>query len=99
MIDKQHLLSDRPDSRATDLLVQLVKAESEPDSEKNSVLNVVIPHLEKMGLTIHRYENNGNPAIFATKGQPKILFNGHLDTVPRGTGWSFENGQIEGDRV
>ena len=100
MIDKQNLLSVGPESSSvTKMLVQLVKAESEPDSDKNAVLNVVLPHLEKMGLTIHRYENDGNPAIFATKGKPKILFNGHLDTVPRGTGWSFENGQVEGDRV
>ena len=90
MIDKQ---------RATDLLVQLVKAQSEPDSDKNAVLNVVLPHLERMGLEIHRHENNGNPAIFATKGNPKILFNGHLDTVPRGTDWSYEDGQVEGDIV
>ncbi|MCK5024415.1 MAG: M20/M25/M40 family metallo-hydrolase [Thermoplasmata archaeon] len=99
MIDKQHLLSGGPDSSAIDLLVQLVKAQSEPDSEKDSVLNVVIPHLEKMGLTIHRHENNGNPAIFATRGSPTILFNGHLDTVPKGTGWSFENGQVVGSRI
>jgi len=90
MIDKQ---------TAIDLLVQLVKAESEPDSDKNAVLNVIIPHLEKMGMDIRRYENDGNPAIYASKGSPRILFNGHLDTVPRGTGWSYENGQVEGDRV
>ena len=90
MIDQAHAL---------DLLVQLVKAESEPDSDKNAVLNVVLPHLEKMGLDIRRYENGGNPAIYASKGSPNILFNGHLDTVPRGTGWKYENGQVEGDRV
>jgi len=90
MIDKQNVI---------DLLVQLVKAESEPDSEKNYVLNVVIPHLENMGLEIDIHNKDTNPAIYARKGTPKILFNGHLDTVPRGTGWSFEDGQVVGDLV
>ncbi|MBA3046074.1 MAG: M20/M25/M40 family metallo-hydrolase [Candidatus Thermoplasmatota archaeon] len=85
--------------RAIDLLVRLVKAESEPDMSKEPVLQVVIPLLEGMGMTVHRHENDGNPAIFATIGNPRILFNGHLDTVPKGPGWKFEFGQVEGDRV
>lgn len=85
--------------RAIDLLVKLVKAESEPAMSKEPVLQVVIPLLEKMGMTIHRHENEGNPAIYATKGYPKILFNGHLDTVPKGGGWKHEFGQVVGDRV
>ncbi|MDO9538008.1 MAG: M20/M25/M40 family metallo-hydrolase [Thermoplasmata archaeon] len=66
---------------------------------KEPVLQVVTPLLEKMGLTIHRHENAGNPAIFATKGSPKILFNGHLDTVPKGEGWKYGMGQVDDDRV
>jgi acetylornithine deacetylase/succinyl-diaminopimelate desuccinylase-like protein len=85
--------------RAIELLVQLVKAESEPDMSKEPVLRVVIPLLENMGMTIHRHDEGGNPAIFATRGKPKILFNGHLDTVPKGPGWKHEFGQVEGDRV
>jgi len=85
--------------KAIDLLVRLVKAESEPQMPKEAVLSVVIPLLEKMGMEIHRHEGSGNPAVYATRGKPKILFNGHLDTVPKGEGWKFQNGQIEGDRV
>jgi len=85
--------------KTIDLLVRLVKAESEPSMSKEPVLAVVIPMLEKMGLTIHRHENSGNPAIYATKGKPRILFNGHLDTVPKGDGWKFGLGQVVGDRV
>lgn len=84
---------------AIDLLVNLVKAESEPSMSKEPVLAIVIPMLEKMGLAVSRYDNAGNPAIYASKGTPKILFNGHLDTVPKGEGWKYDNGQVEGDRV
>ncbi len=85
--------------RAIDLLVQLVKAESEPQMSKEPVLQVVMPLLEGMGMTITRHEGNGNPAILATRGKPMILFNGHLDTVPKGPGWKFGFGQIDGDQV
>ncbi len=85
--------------KATDLLVKLVKAESEPSMSKEPVLSIVTPLLERMGMEIHRYENNGNPAIYAVKGKPGILFNGHLDTVPKGEGWKFSMGQVVGDRV
>ena len=85
--------------KATDLLVRLVKAESEPSMSKEPVLSIVIPLLEKMGLSISRHENKGNPAIYASRGKPKILFNGHLDTVPKGEGWNFANGRAEGGRV
>jgi acetylornithine deacetylase/succinyl-diaminopimelate desuccinylase-like protein len=90
-------MTDR--QRAIDLLVKLVKAESEPAMSKEPVLQIVIPLLEKMGMAIHRYENSGNPAIYATKGNPIILFDGHLDTVPKGGGWKHEFGQVVGDRV
>jgi acetylornithine deacetylase/succinyl-diaminopimelate desuccinylase-like protein len=85
--------------RAIDILVQLVKAESQPSDSKEVVLGVVTPLLERMGMSVTRHENNGNPALFATLGKPKVIFNGHLDTVPRGGGWHFADGQVEGDRV
>lgn len=90
MVDKQ---------KAMDLLVRLVNAESEPDSDKSAILNVVLPRLEAMGLAIDIHNKDSNPSIFARKGSPRILLNGHLDTVPRGTGWKFKNGQVEGDIV
>ena len=91
MIDKQTTI---------DLLVQLVKAESEPDSDKSKILNLVLPILERLDMGIYVHNDDTNPAIFAsTRGQPKILLNGHLDTVPRGTGWKYQDGQVEENRV
>lgn len=90
-------MSDR--QKTVDLLVSLVKAESEPSMSKEPVLSVVIPLLERMGISVRRHKGSGNPAIYAFKGKPKILFNGHLDTVPKGDGWKYSNGQVEGDRV
>lgn len=85
--------------KATDLLVRLVKAESQPSDSKEPVLGVVVPLLERMGMAVHKVENAGNPSIFATRGRPRLILNGHLDTVPRGDGWKFSEGQVVGDRV
>ncbi len=85
--------------KATELLISLLKAESEPEMPKEPVLDVVAPLLEGMGLEIQRYENDGNPFLYASKGQPIILLNGHLDTVTRGEGWEHGQGEVVGDRV
>jgi len=33
---------------------------------------------------------DGHVSWYAVRGRPKTLFNAHLDTVPLGTGWSFD---------
>ncbi|KYK26805.1 MAG: hypothetical protein AYK23_02580 [Candidatus Proteinoplasmatales archaeon SG8-5] len=85
--------------RALELLLSLLNAESEPQMSKEPVLEVVAPILEDMGLEVHRHENQGNPALFANKGQPKVLLSGHLDTVVRGEGWTRGQGEVDGDIV
>jgi succinyl-diaminopimelate desuccinylase len=84
---------------AIELLISLLKAESEPEMSKAPVLEVVTPLLEGMGLEIHRHENDGNPFLYASKGQPIILLSGHLDTVTRGDNWEHGQGEVVGDRV
>lgn len=34
--------------------------------------------------------NAGHVTFFASRGEPQVLFNCHLDTVPCGTGWSVD---------
>ena len=85
--------------RATELLLSLLKAESEPQMSKEPVIDVVLPILKGMGLDVNIHNNNGNPAIFACKGEPKVMLSGHLDTVTMGGGWTRGHGEVDGDRV
>jgi len=86
-------------TEALDLLVSLLKAESEPEMSKEPVLDIVIPMLKDMGLEVRRHENNGKPAIYASRGIPKVMLSGHLDTVDKGDNWTRGQGEVDGDKV
>ena len=86
-------------TEATKLLIDLVKARSEPGMSKEPVLGIVVPKLEGLGFKISRLENNDCPVIFATRGKPVVLLSGHLDTVDLGKGWTREQGELVGDRI
>ena len=76
---------------ARDIFMRMLEAESEPDMPKNKILDVVLPLLEDLGLSIVIHDNKGNPAVFATSSNPKVLLSGHLDTVNMGSGWTMEH--------
>lgn len=86
-------------NKATELLIDLVKARSEPGMSKEPVLGIVLPILEDLGFKISRLENNDCPVIFATHGKPVVLLSGHLDTVNLGKGWTREQGEVVDDRI
>ncbi len=84
---------------AMKMLMKLLEAKSEPDCDKSQVIEVMTSMLENLGMKVTRHENDGAPALYAVHGTPTIMFSGHLDTVNLGTGWTKEQGQIEGDRI
>ena len=77
-------------SNARNIFIKMLRAESEPDMPKDRILEVVLPLLEGLGLSIIIHENKGNPTIFASSPDPKVLLSGHLDTVNMGSGWTKE---------
>lgn len=84
---------------AVEMLMKLLEARSEPDCDKSQVIEVVTGMLEDIGMKVTRHENDGAPALYAVHGTPSIMFSGHLDTVNLGTGWTKEQGQLEGDKI
>jgi len=81
--------------RAT--LTEFVKTRSTPDTEMAEILHLARAHLEEFGLKPVVHE--ALAAIEASHGRGGVLFNGHLDTVPIGSGWTREQATVDGDLV
>lgn len=67
--------------------------------EESGIADFVESRLRRSGADVERIENN----IIAWRGEPKLLFNSHLDTVPASESWSrpplqcqIEQGRIYG---
>jgi succinyl-diaminopimelate desuccinylase len=84
---------------ATELLVRLVNASSEPGRPMRDVLGVVRPILEDLCFDITVEEHSLCPTLLATHGDPVLLMSGHLDTVDLGEGWTHGQGEVVGDTV
>ncbi len=72
---------------AEEIFKSMLLAESEPDMPKNRILNVVFPLLDDLGMDVTSHDNDGNPCIYASTVNSRVLLSGHLDTVKMGAGW------------
>lgn len=81
--------------RAT--LAEFVKTRSTPDADMAEILHLARAHLEELGLRPVVHEEVA--AIEVSHGRGGVLFNGHLDTVPIGSGWTREQAAMDGDLV
>lgn len=79
------------------VLARFLRANSQPQDDKGHIIAEVMPFLRAMNLQITVYENHGNPAIFASTPDPKIMLSGHLDTVKIDPETTTEPGQMDGD--
>ncbi len=68
-----------------------------PGGDEARLLPLLLPELEAMGGTVLRQEvPGGRPNILATWGEPRVLFNTHLDVVPPRIPVSIEGGRLRG---
>ena len=82
---------------AREIFKTMLRAGSEPEMPKDDIIEVIMPPLEKLGFSIKVYDNNGNPAIYASTPNPQVLLSGHLDTVSMGSGWNYSQAEeVEG---
>jgi len=77
------------------LLTELVRTPSASGMEMDAILNLVQGALEDLGLRSVVHEDVA--AVTASSGHGGVLFNGHLDTVPEGSGWTKDPGMWQGD--
>ncbi len=76
-------------------LEKFVRISSSSDVDPTSILGVMESTLTELGLrpVVH----DDVHAVEASSGRGGILLNGHLDTVPLGSGWTKAQGVWEGD--
>lgn len=78
-------------------LDQFVRVPSSADADPSVILQAAASVVEGLGLhpTIHEDVK----ALEASSGSGGLLLNGHLDTVPVGSGWTKAQGAWEGDTL
>ncbi len=80
-----------------DALTKLLATWSGPDADMRAILDVVSAEIAAIGL--EPAVNEELKAVSAHNGHGGVLFNGHLDTVPAGQGWTRKLGDREGTRI
>lgn len=81
--------------RVLRLLTDFVQVPSTSDHDMKGILARARSAIEDLGLRPTLHEDV--KAISASSGSGGVLFNGHLDTVPVGSGWTHAQGSWEGD--
>lgn len=85
--------------KAKEVLTDLVLMKSTSEDDVGAIVDYVSEKLKRLGLKPKYYGDKKSPAIITQFRRGGVVLSGHLDTVPHGTGWSFDEGQSVGDRV
>jgi succinyl-diaminopimelate desuccinylase len=87
------------DKTVMETLIDLLLIESDNTKDKREIVDYVVGWLRNLGLEVDLTGDPSCPAISAYNGYNGIAFSGHLDTVPVGSNWTYEQGEVEGSRV
>lgn len=78
-------------------LDQFVRIPSSADADPSVILQAAASVVDRFGL--HATIHEDVKALEASSGTGGLLLNGHLDTVPMGSGWTKAQGAWEGDTL
>jgi len=78
--------------KVEEVLSDLIVLKSSSEDDMRPIVRYVSTRLEKLGMKPRFYGVKKTPAIVADFKEGGVALSGHLDTVPRGTGWKFEDG-------
>ncbi len=84
------LRSEKVKEVLTDLV--LIKSTSEDDSKE--IVDYVSGRLRRLGVKPRLLGDPRHPAIVAQFRKGGVALSGHLDTVPHGTDWDYEEGEV-----
>ena len=82
------------DKRVEEVLTDLVLLASTSEDPVERVVEYVTSRLKRLGLEPRLRGAKERPAIIAQFGHKGVALSGHLDTVPLGTGWRYEQAEV-----
>lgn len=82
--------------KVEEVLSDLVVLKSSSEDDLRPIVRYVSARLEKLGMKPKYFGERKSPAIVANFKKGGVVLSGHLDTVPRGTGWTHEDGLSTG---
>ncbi|MGH7726790.1 MAG: M20 family metallopeptidase [Candidatus Eiseniibacteriota bacterium] len=85
--------------RVREVLKELVLLPSTEADDPAPILRYVIERGRELGARATHVPNGDRPAVLLHWGRPRLLFSGHLDTVPRSGTWKSQTGGVTGGRM
>ncbi len=82
------------ESKAEKVLTELVLMRSQDTDPMGPVADYVSKHMKRLGMDVRRYGKDDKPSFVGEHGKGGVILSGHLDTVPIGTGWTREQGEM-----
>lgn len=80
-------------------LRDLVTLPSTEADDPRPILDYVSAAGRELGARVTAVPNGDRPAVLLSWGRPRLLFSGHLDTVPKAGTWKRRTGAVEGGRM
>ena len=90
---------DSMDRTVTETLIDLLLIRSDHNDDKKEMVDYVTGWLKNLGAEVDVVGDRESPAIIAYNGVNGLALSGHLDTVPLGSNWTMEQGEVESGRV
>ena len=76
------------------VLSELVLMKSQETDDMGPIADYVSKYMKRLGMDVRRYGEAGKPSFVGELGKGGVILSGHLDTVPMGTGWTKEQGEM-----
>jgi acetylornithine deacetylase/succinyl-diaminopimelate desuccinylase-like protein len=80
-------------------LKELIFLQSDSHHDRTEVASYAADWLEELGMKVSVHGEESMPAICATYGKGGVILSGHLDTVPIGSKWTVEQGEVVAGRI
>lgn len=85
--------------KVKEVLTDLVLLRSTSEDDSKPIVGYVSDRLSRLGLKPKYFGAKDRPAIVAVNGAGGVVLSGHLDTVPHGEGWQYEDGDVKAGRL